>query len=394
MPHVYLFLNRGLAETTALSDSLSETRFYFPIYNEVVTGCLTRGWTLTTRQSAFSAKVLGELKSQVPDAIIFSGHDFSAELYAHLQNLALKIPVVHLSSPWLSAPFLGALADIEMAYSGMTRHLAQEGFKRIDYVRGSQTGDLFEKTRHRYISETCQALGLPTPRLLTLGEDEELPPKWMTSSDRPVAVICFNDALAAHTILLAKKAQLKTPDDLAVCGMNGFLWGAKGQRITTMVFDFAAVGRAAITLLEERLSSNRTRTKTPTILISPTFRIGDTSLKRTLGLAQRYADFIRIADKILKADFKQGDCQKKAATGCGVGLVHFQRTYRRLNGLSFSQALTQIRLDWVAKQLAKTNTTVKNLATEVGLKNAGYFYSAFSKRFGMNPKLYRNEQRK
>lgn len=60
--------------------------------------------------------------------------------------------------------------------------------------------------------------------------------------------------------------------------------------------------------------------------------------------------------------------------------------------ISFSEYLTQVRMEKAANLLAKANYSVSEVSTMVGYRNSQYFCKKFRIKFGVSPMQYRNSQ--
>ena len=79
---------------------------------------------------------------------------------------------------------------------------------------------------------------------------------------RPTGLVCFSDVAAAAVIRAAFEAGLDVPGDLSVVGFDGTQLAAWAQpSITTIRQDVAAKGRAAATLLGERMAGSTRRAR-------------------------------------------------------------------------------------------------------------------------------------
>ncbi|MCB0969078.1 MAG: LacI family DNA-binding transcriptional regulator [Ilumatobacter sp.] len=79
---------------------------------------------------------------------------------------------------------------------------------------------------------------------------------------RPTGVVCFSDVAAAEAIRAATELGLDVPGDLSVVGFDGTQLAAYAQpSITTVRQDVAQKGRAAATLLVERMSGSAKRAR-------------------------------------------------------------------------------------------------------------------------------------
>ncbi len=78
------------------------------------------------------------------------------------------------------------------------------------------------------------------------------------SPDRPTAVVCFSDLMAAELVRAAQAAGLTVPDDLSVVGFDDSVHAHTVRpALTTVRQDFAAKGRLAAAALTEAIARTR-----------------------------------------------------------------------------------------------------------------------------------------
>ncbi len=72
---------------------------------------------------------------------------------------------------------------------------------------------------------------------------------------------------------------------------------------------------------------------------------------------------------------------------------HVNRTLRTLWGVSTTQLINEIRLEWARRQLQLTDDSVTSVAMEAGFENISYFIRIFKGRYGLTPQAYRGKNR-
>ena len=72
-----------------------------------------------------------------------------------------------------------------------------------------------------------------------------------------------------------------------------------------------------------------------------------------------------------------------------LGRTQFYKKVKELTGQTPVQHLHRARLDYAARLLRETNSTLEEVMLRAGYHNATHFYNSFKKRFGMSPKSYR-----
>src|SRR5215469_2889386 len=68
---------------------------------------------------------------------------------------------------------------------------------------------------------------------------------------------------------------------------------------------------------------------------------------------------------------------------------HLQYLFKQATGMALGQVLTEKRLQRAAELLARTNMSIKEIASAVGYEHSSSFTRAFEKRFDQAPRRYR-----
>ena len=84
---------------------------------------------------------------------------------------------------------------------------------------------------------------------------------------------------------------------------------------------------------------------------------------------------------------------RKGATGfveaAGRGHEHVCRETRRHLGLSPSEIVNRIRMEYAAMCLGGSDASVEEIANDCGIENLSYFYKLFKAHYGTTPRGYR-----
>lgn len=68
------------------------------------------------------------------------------------------------------------------------------------------------------------------------------------------------------------------------------------------------------------------------------------------------------------------------------------RILHQLYGMSFSQKMTEVRLQHAAYQLKNTDLKTEDISERCGFNNSSYFYMSFRKKYNMTPSEFRKSQ--
>lgn len=84
---------------------------------------------------------------------------------------------------------------------------------------------------------------------------------------------------------------------------------------------------------------------------------------------------------------------ERLAAEAGVSKFHFTRLFRECTGTPPHAFLVQLRMDAARRMLATTALSVAEVAANCGFANPTHFGTAFTKRFGASPTVYRDKAR-
>jgi DNA-binding LacI/PurR family transcriptional regulator len=153
--------------------------------------------------------------------------------------------------------------DIESGAAAAFRHLLDLGHRRIGHLATSYDAPTFhlrEAARRRVLAEA----GLDPeeqPRATTaISIDEACEAAGPLLAERPTAVFCDDDVIAAGLYLAARDRGLRIPHDLSVVGFDNLDFARVLEPpLTTVALDAEHLGATAFELLETRMAGRRTR---------------------------------------------------------------------------------------------------------------------------------------
>lgn len=79
------------------------------------------------------------------------------------------------------------------------------------------------------------------------------------------------------------------------------------------------------------------------------------------------------------------------AREAGLSQSHFMKYFKNTMGTSFIDYLNEYRLTMASRLLVSSDSSILDIASEVGFENLSYFNRTFKKRFGMTPREYRKK---
>lgn len=184
-------------------------------------------------------------------------------LYFSQMLLAAKLPIVLVSVnlPGLNCPTVTA-DDFDAGYS-MTKHLIDQGLKRIGF-HTNHGRDISMRDRYQGYHRALRDAGLEeNPDWVCRMSD--MHPNYADPLREPTiqgaaylerargveGVVCSYDFCAVGLIRAARAAGLRVPEDLKVAGMDGFAISNTGDiSLTTYQVDHELMGRRAFEILD------------------------------------------------------------------------------------------------------------------------------------------------
>lgn len=185
-----------------------------------------------------------------------------ADAHTAIQEFATRFPVV-LLNPGANAPECGALsiANYDGAFAAVD-HLAKLGHRSIGLLRGP-IGNLDADERARGYRDALTANGLDRDEALEVNGDFTESSGFQAAADfarmrpRPSAVFCANDYMAIGLLSALRDAEVRVPEDMAICGFDDIaIAHYLTPALTTVRVDACSLGERA---LHQLLPFARTR---------------------------------------------------------------------------------------------------------------------------------------
>lgn len=224
-------------------------------------------------------QILDLLASQRVAGIVLSPCS-DGEDYGRYFN-ALPMPVVMFDQKvaGVARDFVGT--DNRLATAMLTRHLLQNGHRRIGLITGKPA--LFtSRERSAGFIETMRDAGAEVDEsLIGIGNYDSddayaATMRLLTRADRPTAIVVSANLMALATLQAIQDLGFRCPDDVSLACIDDVPWGKViSPRLTCSVQDPIRLGTLAADRLLARIADPEVRASAPIdIVLPPQFRVG------------------------------------------------------------------------------------------------------------------------
>lgn len=172
----------------------------------------------------------------------------------------LGVDLVVIDEEDLPPDVMGVRAEQDRGARELTEHLLARGHRRFAFI-GTRMPWAVVEQRVAGFRAAMAAAGQPVEEQRILleagfeaGDGERLAARVLGEPDRPTAIMCSSDLLAAGAMKAAKAAGFRVPDDVAITGFENFSFaGFLDPPLTTVRVPAYEMGRRAATALVARL---------------------------------------------------------------------------------------------------------------------------------------------
>lgn len=168
--------------------------------------------------------------------------------------------------------------DSEAAVAALIARLVVLGHKRIAMISGQLAASDRAQQRYRGYQAGIEAASLE-PSLLEVpfvNAATEKVQQFITGKGRPTALVCSNDLLAIRSMRAAHQSGLAVPGDITVVGFDGIELGRDLTPIlSTVVQPNLLIGKSAVVMVVQALSSNKPLDPSASLTLPWTFREGE-----------------------------------------------------------------------------------------------------------------------
>jgi LacI family transcriptional regulator len=277
-------LKTGVSRTIGLIISDVTNPFFGAVARTVETSLQAEGYALVLCNSdedpAKEERYLRLLQSQRVGGILMAMAGTGAA-YGRRVAALVKAPTVLIDRTNPVLRFDAVIVDNARGTRAAIEHLVARGRRRIGIVLGPKGVSTSEERLAGY-GEALKAHGMAVdPRLVRFGffrqSEGFAAAESLIAEERPDAIFAVNNLMAIGALRAIAAAGLSCPGDIAVACFDDFEWAEVCEpRITTVAQPTEEIGRAAVSLLFERIRG--TAPKAPRRVVLPTRLVGRTMI--------------------------------------------------------------------------------------------------------------------
>ena len=108
---------------------------------------------------------------------------------------------------------------------------------------------------------------------------------------------------------------------------------------------------------------------------------------------KKFDDRIQDALIYIEEHLEYGSSIEDTAAHVSLSASHFSRLFKTVTGASYTDYLTDVRLQHAQILLATGNLSINEIAGRIGVNNGNYLCTLFKKRLGISPSEYKREIR-
>ena len=162
-----------------------------------------------------------------------------------------------------SFPHVRVETDNAAAVRALVEHLYELGHRRIAHIGGDQVSEASRERSEAFLQSVAffKLNAFECPVHFSNWQSDQaraLARELFNQPNRPTAIVCANDALAACMLQVAQELKLKVPEVISIVGMtNERVSGLTVPEITTVSIPEEEIGRAAMLALIKSIDSKQ-----------------------------------------------------------------------------------------------------------------------------------------
>ena len=301
--------------------------------------------------------------------------------------------------------FVSVLSDIDAVSRIAAEHFLSRFHVNFAYCGfdGQRYSARRAETFARYLSEKDKSLSVyEAPagacrlfrRKIQFGSPIEVPDareleQWLRKLPKPTALFCCNDRRAFQVLAVCRKAGLRVPQDVAICGVDNdtILCDFSVPRLTSIDPDARKVGYTAVSTLAamiEEPAPRRPSADVP-IVVPPRGIVARASTALFLIEPAWLGEALLFIRQHIGENLTASEVVAFLGLSRNVVGAQFKKTL----GHSVQAEIASVRLETAKRLLESSSLSVNDVAKWSGFATPEYFWRCFAEECGVSPPQYR-----
>ena len=358
------------------------------IYEGVARFAAQRG---RTRVDLWSAQRLRDPRFLAENPCDGAIVEYGPEILAALRPA--RIPVVNVSSYHAACPFPSVTNDQEWAGRCAARYFLQRGFRHFAYAgfpphaasarrAGGFSTELAQRGAPCSQFEFARDAAQTDEALLNSVAIRRRLRGWLRSQPRPLALLCFSDALASVVLLACRESGWSVPDEIAVLGVDNdpLLTTQFGTSLSSIDLGTTATCFEAAAVLAQWISTGRAPsprhrqvrgTRIVTRASTDRYAVEDPLVAQALDYVNEHLVDVLTVDEIAR----QLSASRRT----------LERRFAAQLGFSVYEAVLRARLDRARNYITESDAPLKEIAASCGFSDGRHMSVLFRRKLGCTP---------
>ena len=220
----------------------------------------------------------------------------------------------------------------------------------------------------------------------TYGKTEQLE-NFLKALEKPAALFAVNDLTAFKTVLAAKKAGIRIPEDMVIVSVDNeeILCQLSKPSLSSLSLQLEAIGREAALRLEEILTTGNTRN---TLKLIPPAMLEERESTRNCFCGDK---LVAAAVMNIKQKASSGLSCKDIIKDLPISRRRLEERFKAARGRTLLEEVQEERLREAERLLLRTNGKIEEIWRNAGFGSPQRFFFLFKKRHGMTPAAWREK---
>jgi LacI family transcriptional regulator len=322
-------------------------------------------------------------------------------LIARIENRQIEkaiqekaIPTVNVSASGLAQSVPAVISDSQAVAQLAIDHLYDRGFRNFAYCGDARFAWATEHGRHfaaaaKKLGFTCHTFETRKSDSTNVLTEQKKIAAWLKSLPKPVGVMACYDIRGQQLLDVCRQLELRVPDEVGVVGQHDdhLLCELCDPPLSSVIPNPQSAGYQAAALLDQMMSGKRVGAK-----LRPVKPMGVTTRSSTDLVAvndPNIAEAVRFIQANALSDINVSDVLKASF----LSRTLLERGFRTHLQRSPYEMIQQIRFQRAEMLLRESSLTIAEVSERSGFLTPEYFSATFKKRYGVSPKIYRDDLR-